>query len=434
MPILRRLLIPSLASALMLMPAIADTPNQTQKETLEQLEIFASVLATIQQEYVEETDDQKLIEHAINGALEGLDPHSHYLAPVEYEERQETVKREYGGLGIEVIQENGLVKILYVTPNGPAFKAGLKRDDLITSVEGVSVIGKSLDEAVEGMRGLAGDPITVSVQSGSGYVRDVVVTREVVQGRAVRHRNEDGMAYIYIETFNHPRLKEDVEYALKDLTTTFGGTLPGLIIDVRSNPGGLVDQVVDVTGYFLDGGEVFSAKGRTLADTERFNTKSGELVASDTPIVVLINSQSASAAEIIAGAIQDRNRGLVMGRRSFGKGSVQTVFPMDDGGALRLTTQRYYTPSGASIQSRGIIPDILVSARPDTGDNRKFFRESSLRNALSNGKAEAYEEDPDDILYPPSNWPRNDDFQIDQAVELLKSSRYSQLLANRNSQ
>ena len=405
--------------------------SKEDAETIRKLEVFAEVFATVRENYVESVDDADLIEDAINSALETLDPHSHYVRPQEFEDRQKSARREYGGLGIEVTQEDGLVKVNYVIPDGPADIAGIKRNDFITAVAGESVLGKSLDQAVEGMRGLAGDSIKLSVQSPGGFTREVEAVRAVVQGRAVRHRIEDGVGYIYIETFNHPRLTADVEWAVKDLESTLGMPLPGLVIDVRGNPGGLVDQVVGVTGLFLEGGEVFSARGRTLDNTQRYNAKPEQLIE-DTPIVVLINSRSASAAEIIAGAIQDRGRGLVVGRRSFGKGSVQSVMPLNDGSALRLTTQRYYTPSGQSIQGRGILPDVLVARRPDNGDNRKFFREDSLPNALANPDDTDYEENPDLIDYPPEDWPSNEDYQLEKSIEILKSPNYKNLLASRN--
>ena len=328
--------------------------------------------------------------------------------------------------------EAGLVKINYVIPDGPADKAGIVRGDFITEVEGEKVLGKTLSEAVEGMRGLEGDPIIVSVLSEGQIPRDVTIIREIVQGRVVRHREENGIGYIFIESFNHPRLSKDVEFAIEDLKATLGSQLPGLVIDVRGNPGGLVDQTVEVASHFLDGGEVFSARGRTIDNTQRYNADPGELV-SDVPIVVLINSRSASAAEILAGAIQDRGRGIVMGRRSFGKGSVQSVMSLDgNGGALRLTTQRYYTPSGKSIQSRGIMPDLLVAFRPDTGETRERFREDSFHNALSNPDETDFEEDLSQLDYPPEGWSDNQDYQIDRAVNLLKSPRYNNLLASQN--
>lgn len=400
---------------------------------LEQLELFAEVFATVRDNYVEDVSDEDLIEGALNGALSSLDPHSSYLPADDHQERQKNARREYGGLGIEVTLEVGLVKVNYVIPDGPADKAGIKRNDFITAVEGSKVLGKTLDDAVEGMRGLAGDPITVTVLSPDNTTRDVTVIREKVFGRAVRHRIEDGVGYIYIETFNHPRLTKDVEAAIIDLKSELGGNIPGLIIDVRGNPGGRVDQVVNVTGYFLDGGEVFSSRPRELDFAKRYHADQGELLPG-VPIVVLISSQSASAAEIIAGALQDRNRAMVVGRRSFGKGSVQSIMPVRDLGALRLTTERYFTPSGRSIQGLGIMPDLLVSSRPKSKTSDSSFRESDLQNALSKQDDESYEEDFDKMVFPPEDWDTGEDFQLQKAIELVKSPDLKLKLASKNTQ
>ncbi|MGJ8564209.1 MAG: S41 family peptidase [Alphaproteobacteria bacterium] len=409
---------------------LTQTKPDTNEEAFDQMRIFADIFATVRENYVEEVEDADLIDNALNGALESLDPHSHYVPQKQFEDNQKTSRREYGGLGIEVSLEDELVKINYVIQDGPAGKAGVKAGDFVTAVAGSDVRGKTLDDAVDGMRGLAGDPIIVTILSEGQEPRDVTIIREVVQGRVVRHRVEDGIGYMYIESFSHPRLGADVAFALKDLQASLGGTIPGLIIDVRGNPGGLVDQTVEVASHFLDGGEVFSARGRTIDNTQRYNAKDGELTP-NVPIVVLANSRSASAAEILAGAIQDRGRGIVMGRRTFGKGSVQSVIPlMTSGGALRLTTQRYFTPSGKSIQGRGIMPDVLVALRPDSGDKRKRFRESSFANALQNPDESDFEEDMDAIDYPPADWPMTSDYQLKKAVELVKSPTYKNVLAS----
>lgn len=400
---------------------------------LEQLELFAEVFATVRENYVEDITDEDLIEGALNGALSALDPHSSYLPAEAHQERQKSARREYGGLGIEVTLEIGLVKVNYVIPDGPADKAGIKRNDFITAVEGDKVLGKTLDDAVEGMRGLEGDPISVTVLSPDNTTREVTVIREKVFGRAVRHRVEDGVGYIYIETFNHPRLTQDVKAAIDDLKVELGGSIPGLIIDVRANPGGRVDQVVNVTGYFLDGGEVFSSRPRELQFAKRYHADQGELLPG-VPIVVLISSQSASAAEIIAGALQDRNRAMVVGRRSFGKGSVQSIMPVRDQGALRLTTERYYTPSGRSIQGLGIMPDLLVSSRPRSQTPDTSFRESDLQNALSKQDDVSTEEDFDKMTFPPEDWEISEDFQLQKAIELVKSPDLKSKLASKNTQ
>ncbi|MEP4191192.1 MAG: S41 family peptidase, partial [Sneathiella sp.] len=374
-----------------------------------------------------EVDPASLVENALNGALQSLDPHSSYVPPVDFTEQREAVRREYGGLGIEIQSEGGLVKVNFAIEEGPAYKAGIRGGDFITAVDGTDIRGKSLDEAVSGMRGLKGEAVTVTVLSPDKVARDIVVVRDTVRGRAIRHRVEQGVGYIQIETFNNDKLTEDTERALADLNTRLG-KLDKLVIDLRGNRGGLLTESVSISGLFLDGGEVLSARGRDASDNERYNAEDGELYP-DAKIVVLVSPGSASAAEIVAGALQDRGRGVVLGRRSFGKGSVQSVIPLGaEDGALRLTTQRYYTPSGASIQGRGIMPDLLVSSLEDSGEIRKRFREDSLRNFLSNPDETDYEEKYDDILYAPDTFPDDEDFQLRKAVEVLKTSQYERLL------
>jgi len=414
-------------------PTLSAKPqSEEDKESLQKLELFADIFSRVKDQYVEEVTDKELIEAALNGALASLDPHSAYSPPAEFKEQREAVKREYGGLGIEVTTEADLVKVNHAIEDGPAYKAGIRGGDYITAVEGVKTRGKSLDDAVEGMRGLAGDPITVTVLSPNKSPRDIVVVREVVRGRAVRHRVESGLGYVFIETFNNTELTKDLTKALKSLENDLGGKIPGLIIDLRSNRGGLLDQSVSVSGLFMDGGEVLSSRGRTADDTERYHAEPGELYP-NMPIIVLVNSGSASAAEIVAGALQDRGRAVVIGRRSFGKGSVQSVIPLlKHGGALRMTTQRYYTPSGKSIQGRGIMPDMLVAIAPDTGEIVKRFREDSLPNSLLNPDDTDYKEDHDSIIYPPEDWPTTKDFQLEKALEVLKTSKHRTLLTEQS--
>lgn len=412
-----------------------DKPSMAAQDDADiyaQMRILAEVLARVEESYVEEVETSDLIETALNGALSALDPHSSYVAPVKYTEQREAVRREYGGLGIEVIMESGLVKVNHALEDGPAYKAGIRANDLISAVAGESIRGRSLDDAVSGMRGPVGEPVTVTVISPGRVSREVEITRALVQGRAVRHRVEQGVGYIQIDSFNNENLTRDTTRALIDLETQLGGTIPELIIDLRGNRGGLLTQSVSVSGLFLDGGEVLSARGRDASDNERYNAEAGELYP-DMKIAVLMSPGSASAAEIVAGAIQDRGRGVVIGRRSFGKGSVQSVIPLGrDQGALRLTTQRYYTPSGNSIQGRGIMPDLLVSSLEDTGEVRKRFREDSLRNFLINPDDTNYEEDYDNILYPPEDWDETEDFQLRKAVEVLKTSQYQRLLTQQD--
>lgn len=410
--------------------AIAD--EKKTEAIYDQFQVFADVLAIVQSEYVEDVDTASLIENALNGALHSLDPHSTYVPPVDFTEQREASRREYGGLGIEIQSEGGLVKVNYAIEDGPAYEAGIRSGDFITAVDGVDIRGKSLDDAVSGMRGLKGEPVTVTVLSENKASRDIVVVRDTVRGRAIRHRVEQGVAYIQIETFNNDRVTDDTERALADLESQLG-KLDKLIIDLRGNRGGLLTQSVSISGLFLDGGEVLSARGRDASDNERYNAEDGELYP-DAKIVVLMSPGSASAAEIVAGALQDRGRGLVLGRRSFGKGSVQSVIPLGrNDGALRLTTQRYFTPSGGSIQGRGIMPDLLISNLEDTGEIRKRFREDSLRNFLINPNETDYEEKYEDVLYPPETFSETEDFQLHKAVEILKTSQYDRLLEAQSS-
>lgn len=408
--------------------SFARAPEKTDPPSYDTLRVLADVMTLVETDYVEPVETTVLIETALNGALSRLDPHSSYVPPVDFVEQRKAARREYGGLGIEVIMTDGLIDITYALEDGPAYKAGIRTGDRITAVEGDPVLGKTLDTAVEGIRGLAGDPLTISVQSPDEEPREVTVIREKVRSRALRHRIEDGLAYVVIDSFNNDRLTVDMVRALEDMRTTLGGDIPGLIIDLRGNRGGLLTQTVSVTGLFLDGGEILSVRGREDADTERYHADAGEIFP-DVPIVVLVSPGSASAAEILAGAIQDRGRGIVMGRRSFGKGSVQSVIPLPGNkGALRLTTQKYYTPSGKSIQGRGIMPDLLVSAFDDTGELRRRFREDSLPNALTNTDKSEYEENYEDVIFPPEEFPIDEDFQLSQAISVLKSDRYDALL------
>ncbi len=399
-------------------------------ETFQQLELFADVLARVRSDYVVDVDDGALIEDAINGMLQSLDPHSSYVNPDDYRDLQVSTSGEYGGLGMEVTSEDGFIKVITPIDDTPAKRAGIKAGDYITDIEGESIMGVSLTEAVDRMRGKPGEPITLTIARKDEDPTDYTIIREIIKRQVVKYDIKDGMGYIRISQFNE-KADAGLEKAIQELEKEIDGKIPGIILDLRGNPGGLLTQSISVSSVFLDGGEVVSTRGRTSADTERFNGKRGEL-AKGVPLIVLIDGASASASEIVAGAVQDRGRGLIVGMTSFGKGSVQSVIPLRGGrdGALRLTTQRYFTPSGRSIQGTGIDPDSFISAVPDDGEEQRIRREADLPNAIINETEEAAEAEVQiSIDYPPEGFEVEDDYQLQKAIELLKSGTYSELLA-----
>lgn len=408
-------------------------------DTYRQLDVFADVLARVRADYVVETDDTEMIDNAINGMLQSLDPHSSYLSPDDFEDMSVSTRGEYGGLGLEVTMQDGVVSVVSPIDDTPAEKAGMQSGDLITHIDGNSIIGMSLSEAVDEMRGPAGEPIVITVVREGVDPFDVTLVRAVIKTSSVRYRIEDGVPYLRISQFNE-RTAPTLDEALKEMEADFGSQVPGIIVDLRNNPGGLLDQSIKVSSAFLDGGEVVSTRGRRAEDTERYNAARGD-ETSGAKVVVLINGASASASEIVAGAIQDRGRGLIVGTQSFGKGSVQSVIPLNGGqdGALRLTTARYYTPAGRSIQATGIVPDIAIGFRRPTGDERFRLSERNLRNALENEDTPegeetedvtAEEEEVDLTEYPPEDWPEGEDYQLKRAIEILKSADFNQKLAS----
>lgn len=404
-------------------------------ETFQQLNLFTDVLARVRSEYVVDVDNTELIEDAINGMLQSLDPHSSYLSPEGFKDLQVTTSGEYGGLGMEVTSESGVVKVVSPIDNTPAKKAGIKSGDYLTEIDGETIVGLPLNEAVDRMRGKPGEPITVTVIRGSEDPLEITMVREIIKRPPVKHEVKDGVGYLRISQFNEktaPTLKTSVAALKKE----FGGRIPGIVLDLRGNPGGLLDQSIKVSSAFLDGGEVVSTRGRVASDTERYNAERGEMLKG-VPVVVLIDGASASASEIVAGAIQDRGRGLVVGLTSFGKGSVQSILPLRGGrdGALRLTTQRYYTPSGRSIQGTGIDPDIAIAAIPDDGKGNKSFRESDLPNSIQN-ELDSQDTDAEEgasaaaIDYPPEGFEVEDDYQLQKAIALLKDGSYASKMAS----
>jgi len=367
----------------------AGAQEGSRAETYRLLTLFGDVFERIRAEYVEPVNDRDAIENAIQGMLSGLDPHSSYMNPRMFRDMQTQTRGEFGGLGIEVSQEGGYIKVISPIDDTPAARAGVRPGDLITHLNGNSVQGLSLQEAVEQMRGERGTSIRITIRrEGVERPIELAITRAVIRPQVVRSRLDGGdIGYIRLSSFN-----EQTEAALRremqQLRQQAGNNLRGIVLDLRNNPGGLLDQAVQVSDDFLDQGEIVSTRARRQEDAQRWNARAGD-IAQGLPIVVLINAGSASASEIVAGALQDHRRAVVMGVKSFGKGSVQTVMPIPGNGAMRLTTARYYTPSGRSIQATGIEPDIeVLASREDSAiAAARRDREADLRRALRNENA-----------------------------------------------
>lgn len=375
----------SLAVLTIALVALVTAPASTQtntSDTFRMLDLFGEVYERIRAEYVEEVTDRELIEAAIDGMLTSLDPHSGYLPPEAFEAMQVQTRGSFGGLGIEVTMEEGLVLVVSPLDGTPAFEAGVEAGDYITHLDGEPVLGLDLSEAVERMRGPIGSEIILTVLRGETEPFDITVVRDVIRLSSVRSRAEGDVGYIRIASFNE-QTTPGVERAIDSLQREIGDTLAGYVIDLRNNPGGLLDEAVTVSDVFLERGEIVSTRSRIEGRAQRFNADPGDL-AEGLPIVVLINGGSASASEIVAGALQDHRRAVVLGEPSFGKGSVQTIMPLPGNGAMRLTTARYYTPSGRSIQAMGIDPDIVVRPARLEEFDLDSRREADLRGALEN--------------------------------------------------
>ena len=400
----------------------------------EQLDLFGDIFERIRAQYVEEVEPADLIEAAINGMLTSLDPHSSYLSPRDALKMREQTRGEFGGLGIEVTQEDGFVKVVSPIDDTPAAEAGIEAGDFITHVDGESLLGLLLDDAVEMMRGPVGSEIVITVvREGEQEPFDVTIVRDTIQLTAVRARLEGKSAVLRVTTFNEqtfPKLKEGLEEQIE----AAGGidNLNGIVLDLRNNPGGLLNQAIAVSDAFLEEGEIVSTRGRDPADGDRVNATPGDL-AEGKPIVVLINGGSASASEIVAGALQDHRRAIVVGTKSFGKGSVQTVMPLRSDGAMRLTTARYYTPSGRSIQALGVSPDIVVAQPPTAPQTeeeedadtlaRPLRSEADLRGSLNNDslsedQIQQIEEDREKAEQAAQL--REEDYQLAYAIDILK--------------
>lgn len=409
--------------------AIADA---NEDELYQQLTLFGDVLEQVRRSYVDPPSDKELIEAALSGMMSSLDPHSAYLPPKNFEDMQVETKGEFGGLGIEVTMENGLVKVIAPIDDTPASRAGMLPNDLISELDGQAILGLTLSEAVERMRGQKGQPITLTVlREGEKEPLEITIIRDTIRIRAVRSRVEgpdENIAYIRLTTFNAQTTKE-LKKAFNKLPAEIGKKqLAGYIIDLRNNPGGLLREAISVSDTMLDRGEIVSTRGRNEGDSSRFSARRGDM-ARGLPIVVMINGGSASASEIVAGALQDHHRAVVMGTPSFGKGSVQSIMPLGNDGALRMTTARYFTPSGRSIQAKGITPDIYAEQElPEELQGRKGRREADLRGALdgkdidgsSNNQDEVEESDKkrkNPIAFVPRK--TEDDKQLQAAIELL---------------
>jgi carboxyl-terminal processing protease len=387
-----------------------------------QLSLFSTAFARVRADYVDPVADSELVDGAIQGMLTRLDPHSSYMTAKSFRGDFEiATKGQFGGVGLTVMQDSGLIKVISPTDGMPAAKAGIKTDDRISAIDGKSVAGTDFAEAVNRMRGPLGTKVVVTiVRDGEKKPFDVTLTRAIVPVNATTSRREGDVGYIRLPGFNE-KTADGLEKAVRDLKKQIGPGIKGYVLDLRNNPGGLVDQAVQVSDDFLNSGEIVSTRGRDTADTQRYDAKPGD-ITDGKPVVVLINIGSASASEIVSGALQDHKRATILGMTSFGKGSVQTIIPMGENrGALRLTTARYYTPSGHSIQAQGIIPDIKV-AQGNEDDLPKLIRpsESDLQGHLAGEPMPAKRENAP-VIYAASG-KKYDDFQLSYALDLLRGT------------
>jgi carboxyl-terminal processing protease len=402
---------------LMIVFIMPSTPSisqsSTNDETYRQLSLFGDAFQLIRDDYVEEVDDKTLISNAINGMLSALDPHSNYLPDDDFKKMQERTRGEFGGLGIEITMEDGYVKVVSPIDDTPAFNAGVQAGDLIVQIAGQDVLGMTLSEAVELMRGPVGSDIDITIRRKDDQFIDITLTRDVIKMRSVRYESYGKVGYIRITTFSE-QTTPGLEKAVAELQAEHGNDLQGVILDLRNNPGGLLREAVSVSDAFLEKGEIVSTRGRQGNQNSRYFAKSGDLL-DGLPLVILINSGSASASEIVAGALKDHKRAVIMGTRSFGKGSVQSIIPMPGHGAIRITTARYYTPSGVSIQSTGIAPDIDVELAVVENLESGAVREEDLRGHLENnaeGQSNTPAEEDESVNLR--------DYQLARAIDLIQ--------------
>jgi len=436
-----------LASSYTVMAGSGGTPRTAGKSvpasTYRALDLFGDVFERVRADYVDPVEDRKLLEYALNGMLSNLDPHSSYMSEEEAKAMSVQNRGEFGGLGIEVTMENGVVKVVSPIDDTPAARAGVQSGDLIVEIDGQQVMGMSLNEAVDKMRGRVGTNIMLTiVRAGATEPLRLTLTRDIIQIKSVRSRIEAGnVGYIRMSAFNGQTFT-GLQKAFEDIEKEAGNKLIGYVLDLRNNPGGLLDQAIAVSDAFLDKGEIVSTRGRKAEDTRRDNATPGDL-ARGLPVVVIINGGSASASEIVAGALQDHKRAIVMGTQSFGKGSVQTLLDVPGGGSIKLTTARYYTPSGNSIQGTGITPDIVVERAKIVEEKSAFgeVHEADLKGSLKNPKGQEKVNDP--TLQPENKKPedgtakpddktqpgkdgkaaeaeKTDDYQLIRAVDVLQ--------------
>tara|TARA_A100001011_G_scaffold9524_1_gene10667 strand:- start:10970 stop:12202 length:1233 start_codon:yes stop_codon:yes gene_type:complete len=399
------------------MPRVYSDDNDVYK----QLNLFGEVYERVRSEYVEKVSDKELIEAAINGMLQSLDPHSSYLNAESFTEMKIQTKGEFGGLGIEVTMENGLVKVVSPIDDTPAAKAGIETGDYISHIGDEPVMGLTLSEAVEKMRGPINTELKITVIRDGIEAFDLNIKRAIIKVTSIKAKKKEDVAYLRITSFTQKTFKNLVKEYNK-LSIQMNGNIKGLVLDLRNNPGGLLDQAVSVSDAFLERGEIVSTRGRDNSGEQRFNASKGD-ITNGLPIVVLINGGSASASEIVAGALQDHKRGILMGTQTFGKGSVQTIIPVTSKGAVRLTTARYFTPSGNSIQAKGISPDIYVpQSKIEVLENKNSRREADLRGALdkekNNIEKEKLEEKNLDINQENETV---QDYQLNRAIDLIRS-------------
>ena len=411
--------------------------DASKADTYRLLDLFANVFERVRGEYVEPANEREMVENAINGMLTGLDPHSSYMNAKQFSDMQVTTRGAFGGLGIEVTQESGYIRVISPIDDTPAMRAGVKSGDIIVALDGKTVQGLSLNEAVDKMRGKPGTKISLTIKrAGIDTPIELAMQREVIKILVVKSRLEGDVAYIRVTSFS-----EQTDVGLRKAFTTLkeqaGGKLRGVVLDLRNNPGGLLDQAVAVSDDFLSQGEIVSTRARHTEDSQRWNAKDGDITGG-LPIVVLINGGSASASEIVAGALQDHQRAILVGTRSFGKGSVQTVIPLPGNGAMRLTTARYYTPSGRSIQGLGIVPEVEVQSSRNEPPRFGPEREADLKGAISNSggtqtsEATSTRTDVPAIAkeiakLPPESWPEfkadkpETDYVLQQGLAVLRA-------------